>query len=304
VRLPGKDIPWRTFFKALKDKLKEDNLSDAAGALTYFGVLAVFPFLLFLVSLASVLIEPAQAEALIAQLSEVAPKEVTSIIGGRLRSLVENRSVGLISIGALGAIWAASNGVAAVMRALNLVYGVKETRPKWKVRGLALLFTLGAGALGLLATFATVAAPALATAIGGPTGTVIRWLRIPVSALLVMSVWAVAYSVLPSVKQKFRVITPGSVVGVTIWILASFGLSLYVGSFGNYDVTYGSLGAVIIMLLWMWISSQALLIGAEINAILEKWSPEEKSSGENPLYRGAYERARGQIVRSRGPVRS
>jgi membrane protein len=294
VRLPGKDIPWKTFFKTLKDEVKKDNLTDTAAALTFFGVLALFPFLLFLVSLASVIIQPDQAKALLDQLSQVMPSEATTIIGERLNSLTQDQSVGLLSVGAVGAIWAASNGVMAVMRALNLAYGVKESRPFWKVRGIALLFTLGGGALGLLATLAAVATPPLAEAIGGPIGAAILLLRIPFAALLVMFVWALAYYVLPDVEQDFKFITPGSVIGVTVWIIASLGFSLYVSNFGKYDATYGSLGGVIVMLLWMWISAQVLLIGAEINAIIEHWSPEGKASGEKTMDGSVYEPAEGR----------
>ncbi|HZA49233.1 MAG TPA: YihY/virulence factor BrkB family protein [Myxococcaceae bacterium] len=295
MRLPGRDIPWKVFFRELRAEVKKDNLSDAAGALTFFGVLAIFPFLVFLVSLASLIIEPAQAQTLLEQLSKVAPKEVTTILGDRLRSLVSEDRVGLVSLGALGAIWAASSGVMAVIRALNLAYDVKESRPKWKVRIFAILFTLGGGALGLLATLAAVATPALAEAIGGPIGEIILWLRIPVAALLVMMVWAVAYYVLPDVDQEFKFITPGSVVGVTIWIVASLGFSFYVTNFAKYDATYGSLGGMIVLLLWMWISSQVLLLGAEVNAIIEeRWSPEGKAAGEKTFDGSVYEPAQGQ----------
>jgi membrane protein len=300
VRLPGRDIPWKTFFIALKDEVKKDNLSDGAGALTFFGVLALFPFLLFLVSLAGLIIEPAQARALLDELSQVMPKEASSIIGDRLTSLTQDRNVGLLSLGALGAIWAASNGVMAVIRALNLTYGVRDSRPFWKVRGIALLFTLGGGALGLLATLATVATPPLAAAIGGPIGTAILLLRIPLAALLLLFVWALAYYVLPDVEQDFKFITPGSVVGVTVWIIASLGFSVYVSNFGKYDATYGSLGGVIVLLLWMWISAQVLLLGAEINAIIEHWSPEGKAPGEKTLDGSVYEPAEG---RGSPPVR-
>ena len=301
MRLPGRDIPWKVFFRELRAEVKKDNLGDAAGALTYFGVLALFPFLVFLVSLASLIIQPQQAQALLDQLSKVAPREVTAILGDRLRSLISEQRVGLVSLGALGAIWAASGGVMAVIRALDLAYGVRESRPAWKVRLLAIGFTLGGGALGLIATLAAVATPALADAIGGPIGTLLLWLRIPVAALLVMLVWAVAYYVLPDVEQQFKFITPGSVIGVTIWIVASVGFSYYVRNFAKYDATYGSLGGMIVLLLWMWLSSQTLLLGAEMNAIIERWSPEGKAAGEKTFDGSVYEPEQGQGQRQSAP---
>jgi membrane protein len=280
VKIPGRDVPLKKFLVRLKDEYLNDGLMDAAGALTFFGVLAMFPFLLFLVALASVLIQPEQARSLIEQLGQVAPPAVTQILGDRIQTLAQQQNVGLLSIGAAGAIWAASSGVAAVTRALNTAYGVEESRSFLKVRGISLLFTLGGGLLGIIAAMAVVATPALASAVGGPLGTAIMWLRIPVGALVALLVWALAYYFLPDVKQKFRFITPGSAVGVAVWLLASWGFSFYVKNFGNYDATYGSLGGVIVLLLWMWISSQVLLLGAEMNAIIEDWSPEGKDLGE------------------------
>lgn len=288
MKLPGKGMSWKQFFVELKNEYKSDRINDAAGALTYFGLLAIFPFLLFLVSLASVIIQPQQAEALIDQLSGVAPNQAMTIIEDRLRALGEGQSVGLLSVGILGALWAASGGVAALIRALNVTYDVEESRPFWKVRGIAILFVLGGGVLGILATLAILAVPAIANALGGGAmATVINWLRIPVAAAIVMLVWAVAYYALPDVKQKFKFITPGSVIGVIVWMAASLGFSFYVSNFGNYDATYGSLGGIIVLLLWMWISSQVLLLGAEINAIIEHRSEEGKEPGEKVEGQGA-----------------
>lgn len=278
--LPGKGMSWIEFFKALKNEWTRDKVSDTAGALTFFGVLALFPFLLFLVSLASVLIDPAQAQTLIQQLAQVAPQEVVSILGERIQSLAASNSVGLLTVGGVGAVWAASGGVVALMKALNTTYGVEERRPFWKVRGIALLTTLSAAVLSIVAAALAVAAPAVADRLGEPFSTLIVWLRLPFAGLVMMFVWAMLYYALPDVKQKFKFITPGSVVGVFIWVLASWGFSKYVANFGKYDVNYGAIGGVIVMLLWMWITSQVILLGAEINAILEHRSPEGKSPGQ------------------------
>ncbi len=278
--LPGKGMSWKEFFKALKEEYTRDKVADVAGSLTFSAILALFPFLLFLVSLASVIINPAQAEVLIEELARVAPEEVVAILGGRLEALARSNNVGLLTVGGVGAIWAASGGVAALMRALNTAYGVEEKRPFWKVRGIALLTTLTAAVLSIVAAVAAVATPALASKLGEPFASIITWLRLPIAGLLMMFVWALLYYTLPDVKQRFKFITPGSVVGVIIWLLASWGFSRYVANFGRYDVNYGALGGVIVMLLWMWISSQVIVLGAEINAILEHRSPEGKSAGQ------------------------
>jgi membrane protein len=273
----------KQFAKSLAAEYSRDNVGDAAAAVTYAGVLALFPFLLFLVSLASVIIDPAQAEQLVQSLSRFAPAEVTKIVGDRIRSLGEGQSTGLLTIGALGAIWAASAGVQALMRALNTVYGVREGRPFWKVKVIAIGMTLVSGLLALAAAVVAIASPAIAGFIGGPIGTAILWLRLPVAGLAMMLLWAVLYYVLPDVEQKFKFITPGSVGGVLLWIAASAGFSAYVSNFGKYDATYGSLGGIIVLLLWMWISSLVMLVGAESNAIIEHRSHEGKRVGAKSL---------------------
>ncbi|ABS27206.1 YihY/virulence factor BrkB family protein [Anaeromyxobacter sp. Fw109-5] len=272
-------MSWKEFGKGLKEELSKDQVTDIAATVTYYGVLSLFPFVLFLVALASVVIEPSDAERMVEELGQVAPGAVTQIIGDRIRQLGAEQNVSLLGFGAVAALWAASGGVTAVMRALNTAYDVKEGRPFWKVRGIAILMTLLAGALGLIAALVAIAAAPLAEAIGGPLGTAITWLRLPVAGLVMMLLWALVYYVLPDVEQRFRFITPGSVFGVLVWVLASWGFSRYVTSFGSYDKTYGSLAGVIVLLLWMWITSLVLLVGAEVNAFIEHRSVEGKRQG-------------------------
>jgi membrane protein len=298
--LPGKGMSWKEFFKALKEEWEGDDVSMVAGALTFFSVLALFPFLLFLVALASVIINPEQANALVEELGRVAPRAVTDILGQRIHDLAQGSNVGLLTIGGLGAIWAASNGVVKLMRSLNRVYDVRESRPFWKVRGIAILMTLAAAVLSIIAAMGMVAVPAFANALPDPWGTVVLWLRWPVAGLLMMLVWALLYYFLPDVEQDFNFITPGSVVGVLIWLVASWGFSMYVSNFADYDVTYGALGGVIILLIWMWLSAQVLLLGAEINAILEHRSPEGKSPGGRKEGEGGPARTKGQKKREEG----
>jgi membrane protein len=277
---PGKGMGWKEFFRELRTEWKNDRVSEVAGALTFFSILAMFPFLLFLVSLAGIIIDPGQAQSLIDQLSQVAPPQVTQILGDRLRALTEGESPGLLTFGFVGAVWATSSGVVALMRALNMVYGVKEGRPFWKVRLLAVGMALLTALIALLAAGTAIVVPAIAQRIGGPLSTVLIWCRLPIAGALMMLLWALLYFVLPDVKQKFKFITPGSVLGVALWLLGSWAFSLYVTHFGKYEVSYGALGGVIVMLLWMYLSSQVLLLGAEINSILEHKSPEGKAPGK------------------------
>jgi membrane protein len=263
-------MSWKEFFKGLGAELSRDNITDLAATVTYYGVLALFPFVLFLLALASLFLKPAQAEQIVDQLAQVAPPAATQLIGDRIRELAQGQSVTLVGFGALGAVWAASGGVTSVMRALNVTYDVKESRPFWKVRVLAVVMTIVAGVLGLAAALVAIGFGPLGDIIGGPVGTAMAWLRLPVAGLVMMFLWAVMYWALPDVEQDFKFITPGSVIGVVLWVLASYGFSKYVSHFGSYDKTYGALGGVIVFLVWLWISNIMILLGAEFNAELER----------------------------------
>jgi membrane protein len=272
-------MSWKQFLKGLGTKVSEDGVTDLAATITYYGILALFPFVLFLVALASVIISPEDAKRIVDQLSAVAPGPVTQILGQRIQQLGGQQNVSLLGFGAVAAIWAASGGITSVMGALNRCYDVKEGRPWWKVRLIAILMTLVAGALALVAALGVVAVPPVAGWIGGPLGTAILWLRLPAAGVVMMFLWALLYYVLPDVEQRFKFITPGSVMGVVVWVIASVGFSQYVSHFGSYDKTYGSLGGVIVLLLWMWLSSLVLIGGAEVNAFVEHVSPEGKRQG-------------------------
>lgn len=279
MKLPGGGMTWKQFFVGLKDEVSKDNVTDVAATVTYYSILSLFPFLLFLVAVASLVITPQQAEQLVQSVARVAPHEVTQIVGQRIHALVQGQSVGLLTFGVVFAIWSASGSVSALMRGLDTAYDVKDERPWWKRQAIALGMTIVFGLLGLVAAILMVVLGPVSQAIGGPVGTAIEWARWPVAAAVVMFLWALAYYVLPDVEQRFRFITPGSVAGVLLWLLASWGFSVYVGHFGNYDKTYGSLGGVIVLLLWTWISSLVVLVGAEMNAVIEHASPEGKRPG-------------------------
>jgi membrane protein len=268
VRLPGKGLSWKEFFRALKDAWQRHGIDDIAGSVTFFGVLGLFPFLVFLLALASLVIDPRQTEELVRQLGRVTPPEVTAILGTRVRAFARQPSLGPLTIGALAAAWSATGAVVALMAALNTIHGVTERRPFWKVHLIAFL-TMVFGAVGaFVATLTAVAAPALGHALGPEVATVVNWLRLPVAGFVMMIVWAVLYYVLPDVEQRFRPITKGSVAGVILWLVASWGFSLYVTHFPTAQAIYGALGGFVVLLLWMWISSMALLLGAAINTIL------------------------------------
>jgi membrane protein len=274
---------WKEFFKALSKEWSTDALGDVAGNLTFAGMLALFPFLIFLLSLAGLLITQEQAQAIIDSMKGVLPSAVIAILADRIHSLMGANNAGVLTLSALIAFWSASGGVAALMRSLNTVYGVKDSRPFWKTRGMAVLMTFAATLLSLLAALSMVVMPSVADLFPEPLSTLVLWLRFPFAALVMMFLWALFFYFLPDVEQEFRFITPGSIAGVALWLAASFGFSLYVSNFGKFEATYGALAGVVVLLLWMWISSQVLLLGAEVNAVLEHKSPEGKRAGAKAM---------------------
>jgi membrane protein len=268
VILPGRDVSFLDFARALTREITDDKILDYAGSVAFSAVLALFPFLLFAVALASLVIDPGSLDALVAQIRRVMPAQAADLLTDRLRALTSGPHPGLLTASAVGAIWAASGAVASLTSAFDSAYDVKETRPFWKTRGIALLVTLAAAVLFVVASSIALVTPALTGALGEPLGTLAMWLRWPIAALIMVAILASLYYLLPDVEQDFKLFTPGSVTAVVGWLVASLGFSLYVGHFGKYELVYGALGSVIVLLVWMWISALSVLVGAEINAVL------------------------------------
>jgi membrane protein len=274
---PGQHISWKDFAKEVKNEYSKDKLSDVAGSVTFFGLLAIFPFLLASVALAGLIIDPEETTKLVDQLAKVAPPDVAKILSERIHQVAQSDSGGTLGFGLLAALWSASGGVVALMSAFNTAYDVEETRPFWKVRLIAIGAVVATVVFMLSAIGITLLTPVLANMFGDGLFSVLQWFRLPIAGVLVMFLWAMLYYFLPNVKQKFHFITFGAVVGVVIWLIASWGFSVYVQNFASYDATYGTLGGIIVFLMWMWITAQVILIGAEMNSILEHTSPEGKA---------------------------
>jgi membrane protein len=269
---------WGQFFRRLGREFRADGVPDLAAAATFFLLLALFPFLLFLVALSSLFIDPATAEVLIVELGRIAPQQVADLVGERLRALAARESVGVLTVGAALALWSASSGVLGLQRGLNRVFGVFETRPFWKVRLIGFTATLAGAAFLLVAVLLSILTPVVVAALGGGwVGLLARVLRLPVSGLIVAVVWAFALRFLPNVRGRLRVFSPGTLVAVALWLLVSWGFSYYVAHFGQYEVIYGALGSAIVLLLWLWLSVIAFLLGAEINSVL--YPPQQRPEG-------------------------
>jgi len=251
-----------------------NKLTDAAAALTFYGILALFPFILFIVATAGAIIRPDQVQALGAALARDAPPALAPILLARLAELTSRPRVGVLTFSALAAVWSSTSGVASLVSVLNSAFGVSEERPLWKIYSIAFAVMLGGTFLALLAAVVAVVAPTAAVQLGGVSWRPLTgWLRVPAATCLMMIVWGTIYYVLPNVKQTVRSILPGSVVGVLVWLAATLVFSFYVSHFSNFGITYGALGAIVILLFWMWLSSLALMLGAEINAVLRPPPP-------------------------------
>jgi membrane protein len=264
--------------KRTVQEFREDNLTDWAAALTYYGILSIFPALIVFVSVIGLIGAPV-TEPLLDNIGAFAPSEAKDILVKAVQGLEESRGgAGLLAIvGIAGALWAASGYVAAFIRAANIVWDVEEGRPVWKTLPLrigvtAVLIVLLAVS-ALIVVFTGPLAERMGDVIGVSDVVVTVWdiAKWPILILLVALMLAILYYSAPNVRQPgFRWITPGSILAVAVWIVASAAFALYVANFGSYNKTYGSLGAVIIFLVWLWLTNVAVLLGAELNAELER----------------------------------
>ena len=280
---------FRTLKAAVQEFQRDDILSIAAG-LAYYLILALFPLILVLVSLLGTFSSEQFANEVLEYFRQVLPEPVFETISIYLRDTLsgKNPAPGLLSVGILGTIWAASGAFAAFMNALNKAYDVEETRPFWKAKGIAILMTFGLTALILVGVLLLTVGPQIGQWIAEGFGLggvfhfvwgIVRW---PVALLFMVISVALLYYFAPDADQPFRWITPGGLVGVLLWVLASVLFNLYVSSdFNTYNRTYGSIGTVIILLLYLYISSVAILFGAELNATLVRLK--EEISGEKIL---------------------
>lgn len=266
-------------------EFSSDDMSTYASALAYRALFSLFPFILFLMSLLGFLHLPdffdwlRQQAALL--LPPMAVEQVNTVI-----DQLQQQERGFLSLGILVALWTASAGVRSLMNAMNAAYDVEEGRPTWKLYLLSFVYTIGIAIVLLLAAGLMIIGPQvmewLASHVGLERMVVIlwTWLRWPVVVILMMLAVALLYYFAPDVKQQFRFITPGSVLAVLVWIAASLGFGIYVQNFSNYGATYGSIGAIIVLLLYFYISAAVLLLGAELNAVIEHASVDGKSVGD------------------------
>ena len=267
-------------------EIQQDDCLGRAAQLAYYFLFALFPFFLVLTTLLGYLPIPNLLDRLMDMLGQMLPGEALQLVQDNLHELVSGGRGGLLSFGLLAALWTSSSALTAIMDSLNRAYDVEEGRPFWKVRGLAILLTVGLSAFIIVSIVLLTFGPQIGGWIADQMGlgrvfqmawNVLRW---PVIVGLLIVAMALVYYLAPDVEQQWQWITPGSIVAVLGWLLASLGFSYYVNQFGSYNATYGSIGAVIVLLTWMYVSGFFVLVGGEINAEIEHASASGKDPGE------------------------
>lgn len=272
--------------KRVYRKVADHDCSAHSAAMAYYFLFALFPFTLFLTTLIGYLPIPHLLEYTLDKASRMLPGEAFALIQDNIRALFAKKQQGLLSLGFLLALWASSKAVISIMNAMNKLYEVKEGRPFWKVRLTAILLVIGLSLLFLLALTLLMFGTRIGNLIADRVdfGILFRttWDLMLVPAVLCLLLLAVAaiYFFTPDVEQKWKWITPGSVIAIPSWICMSLAFSYYINNFGSYDKTYGSIGAVIVLLLWLYLSGFIVLVGAVLNSVIEHSSEEGKEPGE------------------------
>ncbi|PXY27734.1 YihY/virulence factor BrkB family protein [Prauserella muralis] len=293
ARGPGEVPPrgwWQVLRRGVKDG-KADNLSILAGGVAFFGFLALFPALIAALTLYGLIADPQQVARQTQNLASALPESARSLVTDQL-SAAANAGGGALTVGLvvalLAALWSASSGVSNLMSAVNVAYDETEERGFVKLRGIALLLTLGVIVFALVTLALVAVVPAVFSALnlgiaGRIVGEAVRW-------VLLLGVFTVALAVVYRVAPdraapRWRWVSPGAGIATVLWILASVAFSLYVGFFGNYNKTYGALAGVVVLMLWLYLTSYLVLLGAEINAESERQTSADTTTGE-PLPQG------------------
>jgi membrane protein len=287
-------LTWKDLGKRVLSEIQEDDVFGRSAQLAYYFLLALFPLLLFSISVIGILLGSGTGlrHSLFNYLSQVLPGGAFQLVDSTISEVSTASSGGKVTFGLLAALWAASNGMGAITQALNVAYNVKETRPWWKQRLTAMGLTLNLSVLIISALVLVLYGGRLAYYVAGNYGfgevfnitwKVLQW---PIVVAFILLAFALIYYLAPDLhEQKWAWVTPGSVVGVGLWLLVSFGFKLYLHFFDSYSKTYGTLGAVIVLMLWLYLTGAAILVGGEVNSEIEnaaakEGDPDAKEKGE------------------------
>jgi membrane protein len=273
------DSNWQDFVEQLWKRINEHDIAGRAAQLSYYFLLALFPLLLFLVTLLGYFAEAGSQlrNSLLAYLAAVMPRSAVQLVRSTLDEISSARGGGKLSFGLLAALWAGSTGMVAISDTLNIAYHVKETRSWWKLRLVSLLLTIALSSLILVALALVFYGGKIANALADQLGfnevfkllwTILQWI---IGLVFLFAGFSLIYRFAPDAQhpgQKW--LTPGAAVAVLLWLLISFGFRLYLHFFNSYSLTYGSLGALIVLMLWFYLTGLVILIGGEINSQLEQ----------------------------------
>ncbi len=306
-------LSWTELGKRVWSEMQEDEILGRSAQLAYYFLLALFPLLLFLTSVIGIMLGSGTGlrHSLFNYLSQVLPGDAFKLIDSTMREVSDSSGGGKISFGILAALWAASNGMGAISESLNVAYEVKETRPWWKTRLVAIMLTVALALLIISALVLVLYGGKIAEHLAGNFGLgdtfTIAWkiLQWPIALAFVLLAFALIYYLAPDLHdQDWKWVTPGSVIGVVLWLLVSFAFKAYLSFFNSYSATYGSLGAVIILMLWFYFTGAAILVGGEVNSEVEnamalQGQPDAKEKGEkSPDEKDG--RATGKAAKPRG----
>lgn len=276
---------WKTVLLRVKDEIGENNVSIVSAGVAFYAFLAVFPALAALVSIYGLAMDPQSIQSQLSQISDMMPQQAYSILKDQLQGLTETPGSALgwsMAIGILFSIWSANKGTKSLFTGVDIAYDTENDRGFIKQNALTLAFTFGAIILLILSMALIVAWPALVNKIGLPTGveTLITWGRWLLLAVILVWFLGMVYKYAPDKHTPdFRFVLPGALLAAFLWLVASWGFSFYVKNFGSYGEMYGSISAVVVMLLWLFITSFTILLGAELNSEIEKFlkgRPHEK----------------------------
>lgn len=284
------------FLKRTFKEVGEDHLAAFAGNLTYKALFALFPFAVFLLSLLGLFGSEQLLTDLLSQASAVLPQDAVAFLNDQLLSVAQSNAESTFTWGAIIsislALWGVSGAFRSVMEAMNVVYEVDEDRPAWKVYLISILLSLGVAALLISALVLVVfgyqigGAIANAAGLGGVFQTVWNIAKWPVLLCVVLLAFALVYYFAPNVEQRFKWVSPGSILAMVLWLVFSLAFSLYVNN-SNLGATYGSLASVAVLMLYIYYSSLIVLIGGEMNQVIEEHIPEGKNEGEKTTNEGA-----------------
>ena len=281
-------LNWWAIAKRTIAETRNDGCIGLAAQLAFYFFFGLFPAIIFLIALVAFFPVRPAIDNVLSGLARFAPSDVVAILRRQLTDVASGEDAGLLTFGLLAALWSSSAAMTAIIGALNRAYDIEEFRPWWKMRVLAILLTLGLAGFILLSLAIIMAGPFFARTLAGWLGAgdwiVISWqiLQWPLAFLLVVAAIDLVYYFAPNADTEWVWVTPGSLVATSLWLAMSLGFKMYTGYAGSFDVTYGTVGSIMVLLLWFYVSGFAILVGAEMNAVIDKALPYASASETIP----------------------